>query len=243
MLPHAGGTWRDHRLTVPSPYPASSHTPVFLHGGRLKSCPSDSLMAQSIFTPAGVLLGRGRRALQALPSKASMHGMWPEHTRPAPSRTPHSSCTLAGALLGGGRGALQALPRPPDAPVDSARLRLNRLLNMAGRGGRSSGNSLGALGLFFSVAESGLGYWSDGSVPEELITVAAGGAGACAWGASAVHGRAQPGEVGMGPCQVCCCVRASVRLAWGPGWQEACMFIIVPVQCQALLLHGRLPRL
>ena len=105
----------------------------------------------------------------------------PEHgltACPATSCTPQSSCTLAGALLGGGRGALQALPRPPDAPVDSARLRLNRLLNMSGRAGRSGGNSLGALGLFFSVAESGLGYWSDGSVPEELITVAAGRAGA-----------------------------------------------------------------
>ena len=77
--------------------------------------------------------------------------------------------------MGGGRGALQALPRPPDAPVDSARLRLNRLLNMSGRAGRSSGNALGALGLFFSVFESSLGYWADDRVPEEANTIVAGG--------------------------------------------------------------------
>ena len=80
----------------------------------------------------------------------------------------------AGALLGGGRGALQALPRPADVPTDSARLRVNRLLNMSGRSGRSMGNSLGALGLFFSSFESSLSYFSDGRTPDELNTVAAG---------------------------------------------------------------------
>ena len=76
--------------------------------------------------------------------------------------------------MGGGHGALQALPRPPEAPTDSARLRLNRLLNMSGRSGRASGNALGALGLFFSSFESSIGYFSDGRTPDELNTIAAG---------------------------------------------------------------------
>ena len=69
---------------------------------------------------------------------------------------------------------MQALPRPPDVPQDSARLRLNRLLNMSGRSGRASGNALGALGLFFSSFESSIGYFSDGRTPDSLNTIAAG---------------------------------------------------------------------
>ena len=80
---------------------------------------------------------------------------------------------FAGAILGGGQGAFSALRKPPDG-VDSARLRLNRLLNMSGRAGRSSGNALGALGLFFSSFESGIGYLSEGSIPDSANSIAAG---------------------------------------------------------------------
>ena len=60
------------------------------------------------------------------------------------------------------------------ANVDSARLRLNRLLNVAGRSGRSAGNALGILGLFFSSSESGISYLSDGRLPDAANSLAAG---------------------------------------------------------------------
>ena len=68
---------------------------------------------------------------------------------------------------------MSAFRKPPDG-VDSARLRLNRLLNMSGRAGRTSGNALGALGLFFSSFESGLGYLSDGRTPDAVNSIGAG---------------------------------------------------------------------
>lgn len=82
---------------------------------------------------------------------------------------------LTGAVLGGGRGALEAVKGSPALPAaDSTRLRVNRLLNVSGRTGRTAGNALGILGLFFSTSESGLGYLSDGYAPDWLNTVGAG---------------------------------------------------------------------
>ena len=54
------------------------------------------------------------------------------------------------------------------------RLRVNRLLNMSGTRGRTAGNALGVLGLFYAALESGLGHYADGSVPEAATSVGAG---------------------------------------------------------------------
>lgn len=88
-------------------------------------------------------------------------------------QTTDALCEITGAIIGGGQGALGALQKPPEG-VDSARLRLNRLLNMSGRAGRSSGNALGALGLFFSSFESGIGYLADGRTPDSVNSISAG---------------------------------------------------------------------
>ena len=50
---------------------------------------------------------------------------------------------------------------------------------MSGRAGRTSGNALGALGLFFSSFESGLGYVSDGRTPDAVNSVGAGTVKCC----------------------------------------------------------------
>lgn len=62
----------------------------------------------------------------------------------------------------------------PEIGPDTARLRVNRLLNMTGTRGRTAGNALGVLGLLFAGIESGLGYLNDGSVPDSAATVSAG---------------------------------------------------------------------
>lgn len=81
----------------------------------------------------------------------------------------------AGILAGAGKGALEASRTDPALPASgSARLRLNRLLNLSGRSGRVAGNAMGILGLFFSTSESGLGYLSDGQTPDWLNTLGAG---------------------------------------------------------------------
>jgi Tim17/Tim22/Tim23/Pmp24 family len=81
----------------------------------------------------------------------------------------------AGAILGGSRGAFEAVRvPPPDTALNTTRLRLNRLLNLSGKNGRAAGHTLGVLGLFFSSAESLIGYFNDQSVPEAVNSVAAG---------------------------------------------------------------------
>lgn len=94
---------------------------------------------------------------------------------------------LAGAALGGSQGAAAALRAGPPASVattaggptttvftDTPRLRVNRLLNTAGRAGRGAGNAAGALGLLFSATESAALGVADGRVPDALPTVGAG---------------------------------------------------------------------
>ena len=80
----------------------------------------------------------------------------------------------AGALLGGGQGLVAATKVKPDIGPDTARLRLNRLLNMSGTRGRTAGNALGVLGLFYAAMESGFGYMADGQVPDAATSIAAG---------------------------------------------------------------------
>lgn len=81
---------------------------------------------------------------------------------------------FAGALLGGSQGLVAAARVRPEIGPDTARLRVNRLLNMTGTRGRTAGNALGVLGLLFAGIESGLGYLNDGSVPDSAATVSAG---------------------------------------------------------------------
>ena len=71
---------------------------------------------------------------------------------------------------------MQAARSKPEAGLpDTARLRVNRFLNMTGRSGRTAGNALGVLGLFFAGFESfGLSYWSDGRIPDSANSVGAG---------------------------------------------------------------------
>jgi import inner membrane translocase subunit TIM23 len=82
---------------------------------------------------------------------------------------------LSGAVLGGGWGATRALrPNPALQGVGSSRLKVNQFLNLSGKSGRVAGNALGVLGLFFSGSESGLGYLSDGVIPDWANTLGAG---------------------------------------------------------------------
>lgn len=77
-------------------------------------------------------------------------------------------------MLGGSQGLIAATKVRPEIGPDTARLKVNRLLNMTGTRGRTAGNALGVLGLLFAGMESGLGYLNDGSVPDAAATVAAG---------------------------------------------------------------------
>ncbi len=86
----------------------------------------------------------------------------------------HQPFGIAGALLGGSQGLIAAAKVRPEIGPDTARLKVNRLLNMTGTRGRTAGNALGVLGLLFAGMESGLGYLNDGSVPDAAATVAAG---------------------------------------------------------------------
>jgi len=101
---------------------------------------------------------------------------------------------LAGAAAGGSQGAAAALRAGPQSMAtagaggagglggaggaavftDTPRLRINRLLNTAGRAGRGAGNAAGALGLLFSATESAALAAADGRVPDAAPTVGAG---------------------------------------------------------------------
>lgn len=86
---------------------------------------------------------------------------------------------LAGAAAGGGVGVYRVLLAPTSIPgqggLPSQRIRINQLLNTSGKMGRSAGNALGVLGLLFSSSESFYYYMNDRILPEDLMTVAAGG--------------------------------------------------------------------
>eukprot|EP00873_Tetraselmis_striata_P006532 jgi/Tetstr1/426796/TSEL_017011.t1 len=80
---------------------------------------------------------------------------------------------LAGAAVGGGLGAAAAL-REPAAGV-SRRLALNRFLNASGKTGRTYGNTLGVVGLYFAVSESTLfSYGEEYGAPDAISTLGAG---------------------------------------------------------------------
>lgn len=79
-----------------------------------------------------------------------------------------------GATVGGGQGLLTAVRTKPELGIDTARLRINRVLNLSGRTGRSAGNALGCLGLFYASSESGLDYLNDGRLPDLFTSLGAG---------------------------------------------------------------------
>lgn len=84
---------------------------------------------------------------------------------------------LLGAVAGGGAGAYRTLLSPASltpAGLPSQRLRLNQLLNTSGKLGRSAGNALGVVGLFFASSESFLRNVNDGVLPDESATLGAG---------------------------------------------------------------------
>ena len=92
-----------------------------------------------------------------------------------PNATPaNGGLECAGAILGGSQGVLAAIRTKPESGADTARLRLNRFLNLSGKSGRSAGNALGVLGFFFASLESGYGYLADGRLPDAAESVAAG---------------------------------------------------------------------
>ena len=70
---------------------------------------------------------------------------------------------------------MAAVRTRPEIGADSARLRLNRVLNLGGKTGRAAGNALGVLGLFYASAESGLDYLNDGRAPDVASPLGAGG--------------------------------------------------------------------
>ncbi len=80
----------------------------------------------------------------------------------------------SGATLGGGQGLATAVRTRPEIGVDTTRLRLNRVLNLSGKTGRSAGNALGCLGLFYAASESSLDYANDGRLPDLLNSLGAG---------------------------------------------------------------------
>ena len=91
----------------------------------------------------------------------------PEHLFPEDAARSHRSWSenltyytgtayLAGAVAGGARGTVEGLRAAESG--DSLKIRVNRILNSGGQGGRRLGNSLGALGLIFSGMESMMQY-------------------------------------------------------------------------------------
>jgi len=79
---------------------------------------------------------------------------------------------LSGAIIGGARGTVQGLREAESG--ESVKLRVNRVLNSGGQGGRRLGNSLGVLGLIFAGLESGMTYARD---TDDLVNSAVAGLG------------------------------------------------------------------
>ncbi|KAK9127297.1 hypothetical protein Syun_016094 [Stephania yunnanensis] len=78
---------------------------------------------------------------------------------------------LLGAVLGAAKGTAEGV-RAAEAG-DSAKLRVNRVLNCGGQSGRRVGNSLGVMGLIFAGLESGVTHLRGGS-DDVLSSVLAG---------------------------------------------------------------------
>jgi len=84
---------------------------------------------------------------------------------------------LAGGVAGVAAGAYKYVTVKPEIPLDTWRLKANRLLNSAGSLAKPAGNGAGILGLYFASIESALVHNVDvPGAPEAAYTVAAGAA-------------------------------------------------------------------
>ena len=82
---------------------------------------------------------------------------------------------LGGTLAGGVYGGIEGSRAKPQASLDTAKLRLNRLINSTMHRGRMFGNTFGILGLFYAVSESFAQSKLDQlSVPDDFSSVLAG---------------------------------------------------------------------
>lgn len=100
---------------------------------------------------------------------------------------------LSGAVVGGARGTVEGLGAAERG--ETAKLRVNRVLNSGGQLGRRYGNTLGILGLIFAGLESGAIHLRGRD--DLLNTVAAGlGTGAIYKAAAGPRSAAIAGAVG-----------------------------------------------
>ncbi|XP_058770538.1 mitochondrial import inner membrane translocase subunit TIM23-2-like [Vicia villosa] len=79
---------------------------------------------------------------------------------------------LSGSIIGGTRGTIEGLKAAEAG--DSFKIRVNRVLNSGGQGGRRLGNSLGVLGLIFAGLESAMIHVRD---KDDLVNSAVAGLG------------------------------------------------------------------
>ncbi|KAK9154076.1 hypothetical protein Sjap_001556 [Stephania japonica] len=101
---------------------------------------------------------------------------------------------LVGAVLGAAKGTAEGIKAAEAG--DSAKLRVNRVLNSGGQTGRRFGNSLGVMGLIFAGLESGVTHLRGGS-DDVLSSVLAGlGTGAIYKAAAGPRSAAFAGAIG-----------------------------------------------
>jgi import inner membrane translocase subunit TIM23 len=81
---------------------------------------------------------------------------------------------LGGTLAGGVYGGIEGSRAKPQASLDTAKLRLNRLINSTMHRGRMFGNTFGILGLFYAVSESFAQSKLDHTIPDDVSSVLAG---------------------------------------------------------------------
>eukprot|EP00262_Sarcandra_glabra_P011277 TRINITY_DN2709_c0_g1_i1.p1 TRINITY_DN2709_c0_g1~~TRINITY_DN2709_c0_g1_i1.p1 ORF type:complete len:184 (-),score=15.21 TRINITY_DN2709_c0_g1_i1:65-616(-) len=101
---------------------------------------------------------------------------------------------LTGAVVGASKGSLEGLRSAE--PGESAKLRINRVLNSSGHTGRKFGNSLGIVGLIFAGLESGIVAARDGTDDLMNSVVAGLGTGALYKAASGPRSAAVAGAIG-----------------------------------------------
>ncbi|KAK9049507.1 hypothetical protein SSX86_031525 [Deinandra increscens subsp. villosa] len=100
---------------------------------------------------------------------------------------------LAGAVVGAGKGFKQGVNA--FEPADSAKIRVNRILNGSGEFGRRYGNRAGVIGLLYAGMESGMVAVRD--TDDIVNSVVAGlGTGAVYRAAAGVRSAAVAGAVG-----------------------------------------------
>lgn len=85
---------------------------------------------------------------------------------------------LGGSIAGGGWGLYGSMKATPDPALDTSKLRLNRMLNAVSQRGRSMGNTLGCIGLYYAALESASMAYTENRYDSLCSIFAGGGAGA-----------------------------------------------------------------